>query len=54
LTYAIGIAELVNVSVATPTVFVVPGWIALVSIVLLLRPPPQGFELDTRARPAST
>jgi hypothetical protein len=54
LTYAIGIAELVNVSVATPTVFVVPGWIALVSIVLLLRPPPQGFELETRAQPAST
>jgi hypothetical protein len=25
---------------------VVPAWIALVSIVLLVRRPPQGFELD--------
>jgi hypothetical protein len=45
LTYLIGIATFINVSVATPSVYVVPTWIALVSIVLLLRRPPQGFDL---------
>jgi hypothetical protein len=46
LTYAIGVGAFVNVSIATPTVYVVPGWIALVSVVLLVRRPPQGFDLD--------
>lgn len=46
-TYAIGVAEFVNVSISEPTVFVVPTWIALVSIVLLVRRPPQGFDLAT-------
>ena len=53
LTYVVGVFEFVNVSVATPTVYVVPAWIALVSIVLLVRRPPQGFELDTRTQPVA-
>jgi hypothetical protein len=46
LTYVIGVLAFVNVSIATPTVYAVPAWIALVSIVLLTRRPPQGFDLD--------
>jgi hypothetical protein len=49
LTYVVGVVELVNVSIATPTVYVMPAWIALVSIVLLVRRPPQGFELEAPA-----
>lgn len=56
LTYAAGVGAFVNVSVATPTVYAVPIWIGLVSIVLLVRRPPQGFDLDqaTDAEPADT
>ncbi len=50
LTYVVGVFEFVNVTVATPTVYVVPAWIALVSIVLLVRRPPQGFELDIQTQ----
>lgn len=46
LTYVVGVGAFVNVSISTPTVFVVPTWIALVSVVLLVRRPPQGFDLD--------
>ncbi len=46
LTYLIGAISFVNVSIATPSVYVVPAWIAMVSIVLLVRRPPQGFELE--------
>jgi hypothetical protein len=53
LTYAIGVAAFVNVSIATPTVYAVPAWIALVSIVLLVRRPPQGFDLDLAADAAA-
>jgi hypothetical protein len=45
VTFAIGLFELVNVAVATPTVFLVPAWIALVSVVLLVRHPAHAFEL---------
>jgi hypothetical protein len=54
LTYAIGLVEFVNVSIATPNVFVLPAWIAVVSVVLLVRRPPQGFELAVEARPGPT
>jgi len=53
LTYVVGVLEFVNVSIATATVFVVPAWIALVSIVLLVRHPPHGFELDADAEPVA-
>lgn len=39
LTYVVGIAEFVNITVSTPTLFVFPAWIALVSVVVLVRPP---------------
>lgn len=53
LTYALGVAELVNVSIATPTVYLVPAWIAVVSIVLLVRRPSGAFELEARDAPAA-
>lgn len=46
VTYLIGVFEFVNVTVSTPTVFVVPAWIVLVSVVLLVRHPDRPFELD--------
>lgn len=49
LTYAVGVVEFVNVTVATATIYVVPAWIAVVSVVLLLRPPPHGFELEAES-----
>jgi hypothetical protein len=39
VTYAVGVAEFVNVTVAQPTLYVFPAWIALVSVVLLVRRP---------------
>ena len=44
LTVALGVVELVNVTVATPTVFLLPAWIALVSVVLLVRHPVGAFR----------
>jgi hypothetical protein len=46
-TFLIGLFELVNVTVSTPTVFLVPAWIALVSVVLLVRHPAHAFELES-------
>jgi len=40
VTYVVGIAEFVNVTVSVATVYAVPAWIALVSVVLLVRPRP--------------
>ena len=37
LSYAVGVFEFVNVTVAPTTVYVFPAWIALVSVVLLIR-----------------
>ena len=51
LTYVVGVVELVNVTVATPTVYVMPAWIALVSVVLLVRRPSHAFELDAETNP---
>jgi hypothetical protein len=45
VTFVIGLFELVNVTLATPTVFLVPAWIALVSVVLLVRHPAHAYEL---------
>lgn len=53
-TYVIGVVEFVNVSIATPIVYVMPAWIALASIVLLVRHPPQGFELGMQPAPDPT
>lgn len=46
LTYALGVIAFVNVSLATPSIYAVPAWIAVVSVVLLVRRPPQGFDLE--------
>jgi hypothetical protein len=46
LTYLVGAVEFVNVTVAVPTIYVMPAWVAVVSVVLLVRRPPQGFDLD--------
>jgi hypothetical protein len=43
--YVLGVVELVNVTVSEPLVFVFPAWLALVSVVLLVRHPSRGFEL---------
>ena len=53
LTFAIGIAAFINVSINTPSIYVVPGWIAVVSIVLLVRRPPNGFTLPAADPPAA-
>jgi len=39
VTYVVGVAEFVNVTLAEPTLYVFPAWIALVSLVLLVRRP---------------
>lgn len=44
-TYVVGLGELVNVTIRTPSVYVFPAWIAVVSVVLLARRPAQGFEI---------
>jgi uncharacterized membrane protein len=44
LSVVVGVFELVNVTVSTPTVFLVPAWIALVSVVLLVRRPAHAFR----------
>lgn len=49
LTYAVGVVELVNVSTAVTTIYLVPAWIAVVSVVLLVRRPPHGFDLEPGA-----
>ena len=46
LTYVVGAAEFVNVTISVATIYVMPGWVAVVSIVLLVRRPPHGFELE--------
>ncbi len=48
VTFVIGVFELVNVTVSTPTVFLVPAWIVLVSMVLLVRHPSHTLELDDK------
>ena len=44
VTYIVGIGEFVNVTVSQPTIYVFPAWIALVSVILLVRPPPHPLE----------
>jgi hypothetical protein len=46
LTFVVGAVELLNVTFASPTIYVMPAWIALVSVVLLVRRPRHAFALD--------
>jgi len=39
LSYLVGVAEFINVTVVAPTIYVFSAWIALVSLVLLIRKP---------------
>ncbi len=43
VSFVAGAYELVNVTLDAPTVYLVPAWIALVSIVLLIRKPSETF-----------
>lgn len=49
LTVVVGIVEFVNVTIAAPTIYLVPAWVGLVSVVLLVRHPRRAFELDEPA-----
>ena len=44
-TYLTGVAELVNVTISAPNVYGFPAWIAVVSVVLLVRRPVDGFAI---------
>jgi hypothetical protein len=46
ITYLIGVGQLINVTISQPSIYVVPAWTALVSVVLLVRPPAHGFGLE--------
>jgi len=39
VTYVVGVVEFVNVTIAQPTLYLFPAWIALGSVVLLARRP---------------
>ncbi len=49
LTYFAAAAEFVNVTIVVPTVYLVPAWIAVVSVVILVRSPPNDFALEHQA-----
>jgi hypothetical protein len=42
VTYIVGVAEFVNFTISRPTVYVFPAWIAVVSVVMLIRLRPGG------------
>ena len=46
VTYVVGVGAFINVTISQPYIYVFPSWIALVSVVLLVRPPPHGLALD--------
>lgn len=45
-TYVLGVVEFLDVTMSRSAVFTVPAWIAVVSVVLLVRKPPSGFVLE--------
>ncbi len=54
LTFVLGVVEFINVTISTPTLYLFPAWIALVSVVILVRHPatPSG-AVDRSATPPS-
>jgi hypothetical protein len=44
LSYLLGVIELVNVTLSQPSLYVFPAWLALVSVVLLIRRPRRSLE----------
>jgi hypothetical protein len=51
LSYVVGVGEFVTLTVAEPTVYVFPTWIALVSLVLLIRRPGRSVQPATNGEP---
>jgi hypothetical protein len=50
LTFVLGITAFVNVTISSPGFYALPAWIALVSVVLLVRRPAEGYgELKKEA-----
>lgn len=49
LTYAVGVFEFLNVTTSAVSLYVIPAWIAVVSIDLLVRQQPHGFDLEPDA-----
>jgi hypothetical protein len=47
LSYVLGVVELVNVTIIEPTIYIFPLWLALVSVVLLVRRSGHEFDLAT-------
>jgi hypothetical protein len=49
VTYIVGIAEFVDFAISRPTFYVFPAWIAVVSIMMLIRLRPERNEIHTEA-----
>jgi hypothetical protein len=45
LTYGVGLVEFFSLSLTITVFYLVPAWIALVSVVLLVRRPQHAFEM---------
>jgi hypothetical protein len=54
VSYVVGAFEFLNFAFSRSTLITVPAWIALVSVVLLVRKPPSGFDLEATAADATT
>ena len=51
VTYVVGVAEFINVTIATPTLYIFPAWIALVSVVVLVRHPSTSTSSSAAVEP---
>jgi hypothetical protein len=51
VTYVVGVAEFINVTIATPTLYIFPAWIALVSVVILVRHPSTSTRSSAAVQP---
>ena len=53
-TYVVGIALLFNVTIAEPGIYFMPAWMALVSVVLLVRPSSHRLGLEAATSPTAS
>jgi hypothetical protein len=51
VTVVVGLIEFVNVTIAEPSLYLFPAWIALVSVVLFVRRPGEGADAPGAIRP---
>jgi hypothetical protein len=51
VTFVVGVIEFASVTIAEPTLYLFPAWIALVSVVLLVRRPGDGVDAPAAIRP---